>query len=383
MQALDEDSIERGGYEGASGAFKRWLLAQQDSLMKAFVPRKKEVTPDFWAWLPWRLTEVRLKGKPPCSRDPRHSILNPQPFPSPPPPPPPPLSPHSLSFLFPSNLQRFCSSTMINLSTQSMLMALGLGAKKTIAASAAINWLLKDGVGRIARMTVATNYCQSFDSDLKVALKRKECGTDGCGTKALSLHTQTRTVTYASRSHPDSLPLTQYPPLPHLMLLQRIRFTTALIAVATTGCEFLTPFYPQHFLALASIANVGKAISLAAFVAVQPAFQRSLCTGSNLADLTAKNQAQVQANERNKITHIISPFHPLSLSLSHTHTHSHISLPSAHGCGHDGAVCLGRRHVPRQGLSKGAHPHASPGVPRAGRHRHLRHLPRTQGAAFV
>jgi glutamate N-acetyltransferase/amino-acid N-acetyltransferase len=66
-------------------------------------------------------------------------------------------------------MQRFFSSTMQNLSTQSMLLALGLGAKKTIAASAVINWLLKDGVGRIARMTVATNLCQSFDSELKVS----------------------------------------------------------------------------------------------------------------------------------------------------------------------------------------------------------------------
>ena len=49
-----------------------------------------------------------------------------------------------------------------------MLLALGLGAKRSVAASAAINWLLKDGVGRIARLTVATSFCQSFDSDLKV-----------------------------------------------------------------------------------------------------------------------------------------------------------------------------------------------------------------------
>jgi glutamate N-acetyltransferase/amino-acid N-acetyltransferase len=68
-------------------------------------------------------------------------------------------------------LQRFFSSTMQNLSTQSLLLALGMGAQKTIAASAAINWLLKDGVGRIARMTVATNFGQSFDSDLKVGRK--------------------------------------------------------------------------------------------------------------------------------------------------------------------------------------------------------------------
>ena len=49
-----------------------------------------------------------------------------------------------------------------------MLIALGMGAKRAIAASGAINWLLKDGVARLARMTVATNFGQSFDSDLKV-----------------------------------------------------------------------------------------------------------------------------------------------------------------------------------------------------------------------
>lgn len=85
-----------------------------------------------------------------------------------------PASPHTTLTLCPAPgplctcLQRFLTSTMQNLSTQSMLLALGLGAKSSVAASAAINWLLKDGVGRIARMTVATQFCQSFDSDLKV-----------------------------------------------------------------------------------------------------------------------------------------------------------------------------------------------------------------------
>lgn len=149
-----------------------------------------------------------------------------------------------------------------NLSTQSLLLALGMGAKKTIAASAAINWwglpgqgvggasmaphlgllgsdaslhgeqlmpalgwrmpaeagvlnmphhlipththctlarrLLKDGVGRIARMTVATNFGQSFDSDLK-----------------------------------------------------RIRYVTSCVFEATIGCEFITPFFPQACVPLA------------------------------------------------------------------------------------------------------------------------------------
>lgn len=190
VQALDQDSL-RIGADTPAGAARRWMLVMQDRLHKAFVPNRKDVTDDYWEWLHWRL------------------------------------------------VQRFFSSTLQNLSTQSMLMALGLGAKRTIAASAAINWLLKDGVGRIARMTVATNFCQSFDSDLK-----------------------------------------------------RIRYMTSVIFDVTIGCEFLTPFFPQHFLPLASIANVGKAIALAAFVAVHPVFQKELCKNGNLADLTAKNQAQ-------------------------------------------------------------------------------------------
>jgi hypothetical protein len=48
----------------------------------------------------------------------------------------------------------------------------------------------------------------------------------------------------------------------------------------------------QYFLPLASIANVGKAIALAAFVSTTPAFQQALCNGGNLADLTAKNQVR-------------------------------------------------------------------------------------------
>ncbi|GAX80844.1 hypothetical protein CEUSTIGMA_g8279.t1 [Chlamydomonas eustigma] len=189
VAALDEHTLAGGG-DNPVGALRRTLSKWQDQLYKAFIPSTKDVTTDYWD------------------------------------------SPSAC-------MQRFFSSTMQNLSTQSMLLALGLGAKKTIAASAVINWLLKDGVGRIARMTVATNLCQSFDSELK-----------------------------------------------------RIRFTTSVIFEATIGCEFLTPLFPQHFLALASIANAGKAIALSAFVSTAPAFQRALCSGGNLADLTAKNQAQ-------------------------------------------------------------------------------------------
>lgn len=47
-------------------------------------------------------------------------------------------------------------------------MAVGVGARKALAASAAINWMLKDGMNRLVRMGVATQFGDSFDSDLKV-----------------------------------------------------------------------------------------------------------------------------------------------------------------------------------------------------------------------
>jgi hypothetical protein len=66
------------------------------------------------------------------------------------------------------HLQRFFSATLQNFATQSLLMAVGVGARKALAASAAINWMLKDGMNRLVRMGVATQFGESFDSDLKV-----------------------------------------------------------------------------------------------------------------------------------------------------------------------------------------------------------------------
>ena len=58
--------------------------------------------------------------------------------------------------------------------TQSLLLAVGVGAKKTLPAAAAINWVMKDGLGRLGRLSVATRFGESFDSDLKVRIKNNK-----------------------------------------------------------------------------------------------------------------------------------------------------------------------------------------------------------------
>lgn len=87
------------------------LEGARRALSAAFVPRREDVTPDYWEWLKWRLG------------------------------------------------QRFCSAVILNFATQSLLTAVGVGAARALAASAAINWMLKDGISRVVRMSVATQWC--------------------------------------------------------------------------------------------------------------------------------------------------------------------------------------------------------------------------------
>ena len=148
-------------------------------------------------------------------------------------------------------------------------------------------------------------------------------------------------------THPPCMPpLHHSAPQPCPMHLSCLAFLTAsprpLVRVLSFLCslEYLTPLVPQHFLLLASLANVGKSIGgwsgvrvgvhthgragrrqrqastllatraplllhpsphnpipprtpgLTTFIATQPAFHRSFCLRENMADISAKTQAQ-------------------------------------------------------------------------------------------
>lgn len=80
----------------------------------------------------------------------------------------------SLSLTREPAVQRTFSQINQMFSTQSLLYALGVGAKRTIAASAAINWMIKDGLGRLARMGVATSF-GTFDSEIKARCALTSC----------------------------------------------------------------------------------------------------------------------------------------------------------------------------------------------------------------
>jgi hypothetical protein len=179
-------------------------------------------------------------------------------------------------------------------------MAVGVGARKALAASAAINWMLKDGMNRLVRMGVATQFGDSFDSDLKVGVERpggcaEAVTTQGCSATDPACPRPCRPVSTPPAAHTHTHTRTHAHTHTHT---QRFRFQTSVLYTVCVSCEFLTPRYPSHFLLLTAVSNVGRAVGLTTFVSTQPAFQQALCAGGNMADLASKTQVWCGCAER-------------------------------------------------------------------------------------
>lgn len=142
-----------------------------------------------------------------------------------------------------------------------MFRAIGIGQSRSLASSAAFNWILKDGLGRLCRCIYTASLASAFDTNLK-----------------------------------------------------RVRFSTSLLFSLSIGVELMTPLFPRYFLLLASIANIAKQISLSCYLAtgvrlsltfslslfefwcsqcfprVQSAVHRSFAVADNLGEVSAKAQ---------------------------------------------------------------------------------------------
>lgn len=100
-------------------------------------------------------------------------------------------------------LHRVFSSALQVLATQAMFRAIGIGYSRSLPSAAALNWVLKDGLGRLSRCIYTASLASAFDTNLK-----------------------------------------------------RVRFTTSVLFSLSIGIELLTPTFPQYFLLLATLANI-------------------------------------------------------------------------------------------------------------------------------
>ncbi|GBG29369.1 BTB/POZ and MATH domain-containing protein 3 [Hondaea fermentalgiana] len=128
------------------------------------------------------------------------------------------------------------------ISMQSLLMAVGLG-QGAIPTAAALNWILKDGLGQLGGVLFASSVNQRFDAEPK-----------------------------------------------------RWRLKAAAILDASILLEVATPWFPQYFLPIASIANIGKNVGWLAASATRANIHRSFMREENLGDITGKAGSQTIAS---------------------------------------------------------------------------------------
>ncbi|OVA10856.1 Vitamin B6 photo-protection and homoeostasis [Macleaya cordata] len=136
-------------------------------------------------------------------------------------------------------LHRVFSSALQVLATQAMFRAMGVGFSRSLPSAAALNWVLKDGLGRLSRCIYTASLASAFDTNLK-----------------------------------------------------RVRFSTSIMFSLSIGVELLTPAFPHYFLLLATVANIAKQISLACYLATGSAVHRSFAIADNLGEVSAKAQIQ-------------------------------------------------------------------------------------------
>jgi hypothetical protein len=143
-------------------------------------------------------------------------------------------------------LSNISGSAAIVLSTQTLLLAVGVGGASSAPMGGALNWVMKDGFGQLG------------------------------GALFTSRITSNENGNYAIDEDP-----------------KRWRAVSALSMDGATLLEILSPLLPGYFLIVASIANVGKNIGfLRTANASRAAFHQSLALSNNLGDLTAEAGSQ-------------------------------------------------------------------------------------------
>lgn len=146
-----------------------------------------------------------------------------------------------VSYCFLANV---CGSAAMVLSTQTLLLAVGVGSASSAPMAGALNWVMKDGIGQLGGVLFAS-----------------------------------RITSNATGNTIDKDP-------------KRWRMVSALSMDGATLLEICSPLVPGYFLPIASIANIGKNIGFLTASASRAALHQSLAIKDNLGDITAKAGSQ-------------------------------------------------------------------------------------------
>ena len=134
------------------------------------------------------------------------------------------------------------STTTMVLSTQTLLLAIGVGQHAAAPISATLNWILKDGIGQFGGIVFASRISSSSNSV-------------------------------------DADP-------------KKWRMVSSLAMDFAMILELATAAFPGHFLLIASVANIGKNIAFLTASASRAKLHQYLAAQENLGDITGKSTSQ-------------------------------------------------------------------------------------------
>ncbi|EFA85450.1 DUF647 family protein [Heterostelium album PN500] len=140
-------------------------------------------------------------------------------------------------------VQNTLGSVTYMLSTHALLTSVGVGLSASLPFSAAISWVLKDGLGASALVLFASKYSTSLDFDLK-----------------------------------------------------RFKFRGDFLHNFGVFLETCTPFLPGYFLLMASISNLAKGIAGLIYGSTRASLHKSFALKENIGDITAKYQSQAMSS---------------------------------------------------------------------------------------
>ncbi|KAG5024109.1 hypothetical protein GLYMA_07G272200v4 [Glycine max] len=169
-------------------------------------------------------------------RDPLHEVLSfvtsyvvPEGFPD-------SVTPSYVPYMTWRALKHFFGGAMGVFTTQTLLSSVGVCRNRAAPGAVAINWILKDGAGRVGKMLFARQG-KKFDYDLK-----------------------------------------------------QLRFTGDLLMELGAGVELATAAVPHLFLPLACAANVLKNVAAVTSTSTRTPIYKAFAKGENIGDVTAKGE---------------------------------------------------------------------------------------------
>lgn len=133
-------------------------------------------------------------------------------------------------------LKHFFGGAMGVFTTKTLLSSVGVSKNRSTPGAVAINWILKDGAGRIGKMLYARQG-KKFDYDLK-----------------------------------------------------QLRFAGDLLMELGAGVELATSVVPHFFLPLACAANVAKNVGAVTSTSTRTPIYKAFAKGENIGDVTAKGE---------------------------------------------------------------------------------------------